>query len=274
MTLLVPPGPTFMSRGRSRTRGVARSSRSAGGTERHCRRARSNSASVFGAVEKLWVDDDGQITECEAPPKKCFWPGRTCAVLGPLLVRRLTSPVKKMSGSTSRPKNTSRSDDFRGAPPAERWTRSSISVGCRGRWLGSSTTNLRALYRAEPPCARQWPPAQEEECWCGRPEGRSQHRGRACADPTWKGAAALSERPRRADSISRNQNRGIIFLFSVPRRTLPVGRAHHALDACHYARGSSRRRGRRLIDAWLSARCAQRPQRIAVRPAKARLWTP
>jgi len=141
-----------------------------------------------------------------------------------------------------------------GAAPCGTVTRSSISVGCRGRWSVLPRRSLRALYRRHraPQIASS---GEKRNVGAAVQRDDRQHR---------RNERALIQRGRAPPrcrsvhggrtSIQGNRNRGIHFSVFCAAANVPVGRLTMPLDACHTRAASSRAARRRLIDAWLSAR--------------------
>jgi len=95
---------------------------------------------------------------------------------------------------------------------------------CRAVARFSTTKSSRFISRGTTVRA-QWPPAQRRGNVGGPSRGRSAACGRACAESNVKGAAAFVGASTAGGRAFKEPGTENIFLFSVPRRTLPVGRA-------------------------------------------------
>src|SRR5712672_2677981 len=110
-----------------------------------------------------------------------------------------------------------------------------MSVGCNGRWLGSSGAKSSRLM----PRGTTVRAAMKTECWCAHPTERwAASLGLACVRPAWRGVAAWSERPRQADGHRREPGtEGSFFCFLCCGERYELDALSVLLDACHYARG-------------------------------------
>src|SRR5713226_8640435 len=166
------------------------------------------------------------------------------------VVRRLTSPVKKISGSTISVGIFSPGAMISGgAAPCGTVMRSSNSVGCSGKSLFTSTAkSSRFKSRGTTTRAAMDSSGREEGMLLcplrgtmGNMAGTRVRSSSVVGRRRVLGASAEGGR-----ALNGTRTLGIICLFSEPRQTLPVGRARHA-PGCLSSRGRQVRGRRRQL---------------------------